>query len=269
MAVKKQTRDVLDLFHPLTAAWFRAIFDAHRASAAGLAGHRARRKSTLILAPTGTGKTLTAFLWCLDRLMFDRAATETAAAAASLLSPLKALAVDVERNLRSPLGGIARMAPAGGEPLSPCRRSHPHRRHAQRRARPFRPASRRHPHHHPGVALPAAHLGRRRRLRSRRHRDRRRDSRRRAHQAWRAPGALASSGWRRSMRDAGCSASASPPPSAHWRKWLDFLGGAVRRTELNTADEGAPLAKRHAEDLSAAIADRTGNADRATPAIAP
>ena len=59
-------------------------------------------ESTLILAPTGTGKTLTAFLWCLDRLMLQRPADMEAAEGCRVvyLSPLKALAADVERNLR-------------------------------------------------------------------------------------------------------------------------------------------------------------------------
>ncbi len=61
--------DALALFHPVTAEWFRAVFE--RPTAPQRLGWPAiaRGESTLILAPTGTGKTLTAFLWCLDRLM--------------------------------------------------------------------------------------------------------------------------------------------------------------------------------------------------------
>jgi ATP-dependent Lhr-like helicase len=81
----------------------------------------ARGESSLILAPTGTGKTLAAFLWCLDRLMLggrDRGTEGTReqenrashGCRIVYVSPLKALAVDVERNLRSPLVGIANMA---------------------------------------------------------------------------------------------------------------------------------------------------------------
>ena len=74
----------------------------------------ARGESTLILAPTGTGKTLTAFLWCLDKLMMRTAPDAERGCRVVYLSPLKALAVDVERNLRSPLVGIANMAAREG-----------------------------------------------------------------------------------------------------------------------------------------------------------
>src|SRR5581483_11532541 len=70
----------------------------------------ARGDSTLILAPTGSGKTLAAFLWCLNRLMFEPAPPPKARCRVLYVSPLKALAVDVERNLRAPLAGIANVA---------------------------------------------------------------------------------------------------------------------------------------------------------------
>jgi ATP-dependent Lhr-like helicase len=122
MAAEKQSRalpamDVLDLFHPVTAAWFRAVFEQPTSPQRLGWPAIARGESTLILAPTGTGKTLTAFLWCLDRLMMHRAANETEGCRVIYLSPLKALAVDVERNLRSPLAGIANMARQAGVPF--------------------------------------------------------------------------------------------------------------------------------------------------------
>ncbi|HVJ08216.1 MAG TPA: DEAD/DEAH box helicase [Acidisarcina sp.] len=111
---QSQEPDPLSLFHPVTAEWFRAVFK--RPTAPQRLGWPviARGESTLILAPTGTGKTLTAFLWCLDRLMLH--ASEPAAEGCRVLyiSPLKALAVDVERNLRMPLAGIADMARSRG-----------------------------------------------------------------------------------------------------------------------------------------------------------
>jgi ATP-dependent Lhr-like helicase len=102
--------DVLRLFHPVTAEWFRAVFDAPTSPQRLGWPAIARGESTLILAPTGTGKTLTAFLWCLDRLMLQPAATDPEGCRVVYISPLKALAVDVERNLRSPLAGIVNMA---------------------------------------------------------------------------------------------------------------------------------------------------------------
>jgi ATP-dependent Lhr-like helicase len=65
---------------------------------------------TLIFAPTGSGKTLTAFLWALDRLMFTPRPAKERRCRVVYVSPLKALAVDVERNLRAPLAGIANVA---------------------------------------------------------------------------------------------------------------------------------------------------------------
>ncbi|GGG95500.1 DEAD/DEAH box helicase [Silvibacterium dinghuense] len=109
-AVAGQGDTALALFHPVTAAWFRAVFGRptapQRLGWPAIAGG----ESTLILAPTGTGKTLTAFLWCLDRLMLRRTADEVQGCRVIYISPLKALAVDVERNLRSPLAGIEEMA---------------------------------------------------------------------------------------------------------------------------------------------------------------
>ena len=107
--VSAENDAALGLFHPVTAEWFRAVFD--RPTAPQRLGWPAiaRGESTLILAPTGTGKTLTAFLWCLDRLMLH-GAPETEGCRVIYVSPLKALAVDVERNLRSPLAGIANAA---------------------------------------------------------------------------------------------------------------------------------------------------------------
>ena len=101
--------DVLSLFHPITAAWFRAVFEDVTAPQREGWPSIARGESTLILAPTGTGKTLAAFLWCLDKLMLREPAAREGCRVL-YISPLKALAVDVERNLRSPLAGIANKA---------------------------------------------------------------------------------------------------------------------------------------------------------------
>src|SRR5206468_395993 len=69
------------------------------------------------VAPTGSGKTLAAFLWALDRLAGDPAPADPKLRCRVLyISPLKALAVDIERNLRAPLTGIRQVARARGLP---------------------------------------------------------------------------------------------------------------------------------------------------------
>src|ERR1700744_4212319 len=103
-------------FPPVTAAWFREVFEEPTAPQRLGWPAIARGESTLILAPTGTGKTLTAFLWCLARLMLQ-APPKTEGCRVVYVSPLKALAVDVERNLRSPLAGIENMAEREGVPV--------------------------------------------------------------------------------------------------------------------------------------------------------
>ena len=104
----------LDLFHPAVREWFQIVFPAPTAAQRLGWPAIARGDSTLILAPTGGGKTLAAFLWCLNRLMFEPPPPAKERCRVLYISPLKALAVDVERNLRAPLSGIAGAARAAG-----------------------------------------------------------------------------------------------------------------------------------------------------------
>lgn len=125
--------DVLERFSPATRAWFSGAFAEPTAAQAGAWESIAQGDNTLVVAPTGSGKTLAAFLWSLDRLTFGHPAERDAGDRGDgrpgpreggdpgarpaaedprrrcrvlYVSPLKALAVDVERNLRAPLTGI-------------------------------------------------------------------------------------------------------------------------------------------------------------------
>ncbi|MCC6728936.1 MAG: DEAD/DEAH box helicase [Chthonomonadales bacterium] len=92
--------------------WFAGALGAPtRAQALGWGVIRSG-EHTLLLAPTGSGKTLAAFLLAIERLMFRPAPPGPDRCRVVYLSPLKALAVDVERNLRRPMAGISREAEA-------------------------------------------------------------------------------------------------------------------------------------------------------------
>jgi ATP-dependent Lhr-like helicase len=106
---------VLDLFHPAVADWFRASFEAPTPPQSEGWPAIARGESSLIFAPTGSGKTLTAFLWAINHVTFGETPPEPQRCRILYVSPLKALAVDVERNLRAPIAGIAQRAAARGD----------------------------------------------------------------------------------------------------------------------------------------------------------
>ncbi len=105
------------VFHPAAAEWFDATFSGATAPQTRGWPAIARGESTLILAPTGSGKTLAAFLWSLNRLMFEPVPDAGRRCRVLYISPLKALAVDVERNLRAPLAGISQVAADRGLPF--------------------------------------------------------------------------------------------------------------------------------------------------------
>ncbi len=109
--------DPLAGFAPATRAWFAGAFEAPTPAQAGAWEAIRSGRHALVVAPTGSGKTLAAFLAALDTLTSTPAPAERERRCRVLyISPLKALAVDVERNLRSPLAGIRQAAQRLGLP---------------------------------------------------------------------------------------------------------------------------------------------------------
>ena len=113
---------MLDRFTPATQDWFRGAFPAPTPAQAGAWDAISAGKHALVVAPTGSGKTLSAFLWAIDSVFRERMAETSAPVKGEprtrilYISPLKALGVDVERNLRSPLIGIGQSARRLGVP---------------------------------------------------------------------------------------------------------------------------------------------------------
>ncbi|GIH60044.1 Lhr family helicase [Microbispora siamensis] len=132
----------IDGFSPVTREWFTGAFATPTAAQEGAWSSIARGENTLVVAPTGSGKTLAAFLWAIDRLAVEHTAGPASPGDLAAgqprrrgarrgrkddgepprpcrvvyVSPLKALAVDVERNLRAPLTGIRQTALRMGLP---------------------------------------------------------------------------------------------------------------------------------------------------------
>src|SRR5579864_7191976 len=109
----------IDLFSPAARAWFMGAFAGptevqERGWASVAAGEH-----TLMSAPTGSGKTLAAFLWCIDRLATQPLPPDAERCRVLYISPLKALTVDIERNLQAPLQGMTLQAERLGVDLSP------------------------------------------------------------------------------------------------------------------------------------------------------
>jgi ATP-dependent Lhr-like helicase len=111
----KKATAALAPFHPAVQAWFEQTFAAPTEAQRQGWPPLTRGESTLLLAPTGSGKTLAAFLHGLDRLMFAPVPPRKERCRIVYVSPLKALAVDVERNLRAPLAGVANVAASRGD----------------------------------------------------------------------------------------------------------------------------------------------------------
>ena len=103
--------DPRDGFSPATRAWFDGAFAEPTQAQAGAWQAIGKGEDTLVVAPTGSGKTLAAFLWAIDKLAAVPPPADPKRRTRVLyVSPLKALAVDIERNLRAPLTGITHAA---------------------------------------------------------------------------------------------------------------------------------------------------------------
>lgn len=110
---------VLDDFHPAVSAWFNQTFAAVTAAQAHAWPLIKRRQSTLIAAPTGSGKTLTAFLAVIDDLVhqgLEMGGHLPEQTFVVYVSPLKALSNDIQINLQNPLAGITEQLERQGLP---------------------------------------------------------------------------------------------------------------------------------------------------------
>jgi ATP-dependent Lhr-like helicase len=106
----------LERFSAPSREWFGAAFAEPTPAQAGAWSAISRGSHALVVAPTGSGKTLSAFLWAIDRLLTEGRSSRQGTRVL-YISPLKALAVDVERNLRAPLTGIRQTAERLGSRL--------------------------------------------------------------------------------------------------------------------------------------------------------
>jgi ATP-dependent Lhr-like helicase len=110
-------RAILDLFSAPARDWFEGAFAAPTEVQVGGWAAVADGRHTLMCAPTGSGKTLAAFLWCLEQLGREPLPATGERCRVLYISPLKALTVDIERNLRAPLAGMRLQAERQELPL--------------------------------------------------------------------------------------------------------------------------------------------------------
>lgn len=114
------SKNILGRFRPQVGQWFEDVFAAPTPVQEQAWDKISQGAHALVVAPTGSGKTLAAFLWALNSLVEKEGQTALPVGPAVrggaqgvkvlYISPLKALGVDVENNLRAPLNGIARTA---------------------------------------------------------------------------------------------------------------------------------------------------------------
>src|SRR5580698_2897566 len=111
-------------FHPAVSAWFQATFPAPTAAQSAAWPAIRAGQHTLVAAPTGSGKTLTAFLAAIDALVQEsvaRGGTLPNETRVVYVSPLKALSNDIHINLEAPLEGIRAELEKLGLPDAPIR----------------------------------------------------------------------------------------------------------------------------------------------------
>ncbi|MDQ4058929.1 MAG: DEAD/DEAH box helicase, partial [Actinomycetota bacterium] len=102
--------DSLARFSEPTRRWFSGAFETPTSAQVGAWDAITSGDNALVIAPTGSGKTLAGFLWSIDSLMSGESVDPKHRLRVLYVSPLKALAVDIERNLRTPLAGISAAA---------------------------------------------------------------------------------------------------------------------------------------------------------------
>ena len=152
--------DFHTLFHPAVAGWFAKTFRAPTAAQAGAWPAIKAGRSTLIAAPTGSGKTLSAFLAALDDLVRQGLdGTLTDATQVVYVSPLKALSNDIHRNLDAPLAGIRSELKRRGLPEVDDPHLGQDGRHRRVRAGAHASPAAAHRRDHAGIALRPARLG--------------------------------------------------------------------------------------------------------------
>ena len=112
-----EKRSVLDNFHPLAATWFAEAIGAPTDVQVAAWRQIMAGDHVLIAAPTGSGKTMAAFLWAINRLIGGQ--WPPGQVSVLYVSPLKALNNDIRRNLTRPLSELKTVFARSGVPLPP------------------------------------------------------------------------------------------------------------------------------------------------------